>query len=678
MDKKTLLIISFILVFFYVSYFFIQSQTEENIHSSLIQESLERQESEINRISSLISSELLFLTIELEEIANSNIINSSDFDKKELTVFLQKHLEKLNRIENVDALTIADKDSIIVSRVSHTSTTDLVGRDVSDRPHFKEVKQTLKPVYTNGFEGLDGIYRIGMLHPIVDKDEGFRGTVSIVFSAKDFFERFGHSGKIETQFMIVFGNDYRAIIHPDKDLLGEDFFGEKFQKSLNHDQKINEFVTNLFEGTTSSGIIESDIFGQRIATSNLIQVEIETQYYLVLVTDSDLIFSNIQLVLLQNNIFLLSLLIGITITVIIIFIISRKQVTTELQLTGLEEQLAIQSNLRRALDESSYVAITDKNGIITDVNAKFCQSSKYTREELIGQNHRILKSGYHSPEYYKNMWDTITSGKVWHDQILNKAKDETFYWNDMVIVPFLDKNNKIEEYVSIRRDITERIKLHEEKLKNEKMVTIGKLSSRLAHDLRNPLSIIRASLENLKVLYGTDVAKLKQFDKVDRSIDRITHQVSEVLDFVKGEPSELNRVKMSEIIAESIDSLVIPDNIKLIIPKNDVELLCDKKQFSAALNNLILNGIQAIDGTGTIEITVEENDNEIIIQVKDSGKGIPKEHLEQVFEPLFTTKMQGTGLGLVSVKSTVDAHGGIISVTSPPTIFTITLPKIVD
>jgi len=114
----------------------------------------------------------------------------------------------------------------------------------------------------------------------------------------------------------------------------------------------------------------------------------------------------------------------------------------------------------------------------------------------------------------------------------------------------------------------------------------------------------------------------------------------------------------------------------LILPKNDVEIYCDKRQCATVMNNLILNSYQSIDNAGTIEITVEETDDGVVIQVKDSGSGISKENLDDVFEPLFTTKQTGTGLGLASVKSIVESHGGIISVTSPPTVFTITLPKI--
>ena len=136
--------------------------------------------------------------------------------------------------------------------------------------------------------------------------------------------------------------------------------------------------------------------------------------------------------------------------------------------------------------------------------------------------------------------------------------------------------------------------------------------------------------------------------------------------------------KLSEIISESSDSLAIPDNIKLILPKNNVELNCDPKKLATAFTNLILNAIQAIDGKGTIEITAEENKGTVIIQVKDSGKGIPQENIDNIFEPSFAIKQQGTGLGLSGVKSIIDAHNGTILVSSKPIIFTITLPKILD
>lgn len=219
------------------------------------------------------------------------------------------------------------------------------------------------------------------------------------------------------------------------------------------------------------------------------------------------------------------------------------------------------------------------------------------------------------------------------------------------------------------------LSLLEQQLKEEKFTTIGRLTSRMAHDFRNPLSIIQISIENIKMLYGSDEIQIKQFKKIQHAIDRMVHQVDDVLGYIKGEPPSLNKIMFLDIMTLSVDSLNIPNNIKVILPKNDIELICDNMQFLSVMNNLILNGIQSIVGTGTIEITIEENRNSSIIKVKDSGKGISKYVIDKIFEPLFTTKQSGIGLGLVSVKSIVNAHNGKISVTSPPTVFTIILPK---
>lgn len=232
-------------------------------------------------------------------------------------------------------------------------------------------------------------------------------------------------------------------------------------------------------------------------------------------------------------------------------------------------------------------------------------------------------------------------------------------------------SKSVQDVIKLER----RLVILEKQLEEEKFTTVGRFASKMAHDLRNPLSIIKMSLENLKLLYGVDAKKQKQFDKVDRSIDRIIHQVDDVLGFVREIPIKLEKTTLSEIIHESLDSLSIPDNIKLILPKDDFELICDKRQFAVVLNNLILNSVQAIKNKGTVTLIGIEKNDSIIITIEDSGSGISKNNIDNIFEPLFTTKQQGTGLGLASVKSIVNAHAGTVSVTSPPTVFTITLPK---
>lgn len=219
----------------------------------------------------------------------------------------------------------------------------------------------------------------------------------------------------------------------------------------------------------------------------------------------------------------------------------------------------------------------------------------------------------------------------------------------------------------------------QEVLKAERLSAIGELSGRLAHDLRNPLSVMKMSIDLIKQHPAdakiSDSIITKRLDLIEKSIERISHQVDDVLGYVRNSPLKLSATSLRKIILGSIDKVNVPHDVTITVSDSDVIASCDSVKLDAVFINLIVNAIQAMPQEGTIEIKIKSDNDDAVIDFIDSGIGIPKEFMDKIFEPLFTTKQKGTGLGLASCKNIIEQHNGKISVKNNPTTFTIRLPK---
>ncbi len=378
-------------------------------------------------------------------------------------------------------------------------------------------------------------------------------------------------------------------------------------------------------------------------------------------------------------------------------------------------------DLKYALDESAIVAITNVQGDILYANDKFCEISGYGMEELLGRNHRILKSGHHSDEFFRDMWRTISQGEVWHGEIKNRAKDGSFYWVDTTIVPLLNERNKPSQYIAIRYEITDRKRMEEEiRLLNEELEkrvyqrtaelektnaelkeVIHRLqeserlretfTSALTHDLRTPLVAQQRAYEILLGQKSALPPKLTGLvERLVSSNDDLLEMVNKLLEINQYEAGKVSLlpedVNLADIAGECIAEVsLIAENreIGIIndIPADMPEISGDRNQLKRVFVNLIGNALDNIPVHSHIRLSGSVKDDEIELQVSDNGPGIAPEILPHLFDRYFvvqrTRKKIGSGLGLYICKMILNLHNGKIRVDSTVgqgTTFTLTLP----
>jgi PAS domain S-box-containing protein len=332
-----------------------------------------------------------------------------------------------------------------------------------------------------------------------------------------------------------------------------------------------------------------------------------------------------------------------------------------------------------ALDQAAIVAITDQRGVITYANDKFCAISQYSREELIGRDHRLVNSAFHAKDFIRDLWRTIAQGQVWRGEIRNRAKDGSFYWVDTTIVPLLDDGGRPRQYLAIRYDITER-KAVEAKLREQAaLAQLGELAAIVAHEVRNPLAGLRGSLQILATRLPPEMRERQIVGTMIDRIDALNERVRDILLLAGSGKAKIQPVTLSTVLADvkanataAVAGSTIESTGESVVVQADPELLRE------LLLNLVLNACQASVGIGPIVVTATAAAETCRIAILDRGPGIPDEIRHRVFEPFFTTKHGGTGLGLAIVKRLADLQNGSVSLEDREgggTAALVTLPR---
>jgi PAS domain S-box-containing protein len=360
-----------------------------------------------------------------------------------------------------------------------------------------------------------------------------------------------------------------------------------------------------------------------------------------------------------------------------------------------------QARLARAAEQAAEsIVITDPHGAIVYVNPAFERLTGYSRQEAVGQNPRILKSGQHDQTFYRGMWEALARGEVWTGRVVNRRKDGTRFEEDATIAPVFDLSGQLVNYVGVKRDVTKEVQLERRLLLAEKLEAVGRLAGGIAHDFNSLLMVITsyAHLALLR-LAGHDPARPK-IEQILEAANRAASLTRQLLAFGRNQPLQPKVLDLNAAVtdAERLLQRLVREDIEhaTSLGPEIGSIKADPGQIDQILLNLVANAADAMPRGGRVKIETANVELDaayaashppaqpgryVMLAVSDTGEGMDAETQSHIFEPFFTTKEvgKGSGLGLATVYGIVKQSGGHIRVDSEVglgTTFKVYLPRV--
>ncbi|HET8856574.1 MAG TPA: sensor histidine kinase [Nitrososphaeraceae archaeon] len=323
--KKEIGIISIVLITVssFGLFFYQQNITEQNVKNSIFTQHKDREIESTQRISEHISSDLQLIMSILKGIADSSLLQQGLLSGDRIDKMMREKFSEINNITKVDTILIADKDDITTYEIVAEGTRSFLNIDLSFREYIQETRNTLQPVFSNGFKGMDNIDRIALAVPIVNSSSGeYMGIVEAKIPTVSFFSHYGNIHDINSQFLVVYDRKGTLLaVGADKSLLGKNFFGEIVQNFTNHNPILKNLTQNLLHGIPGYAIYDYGR-GERITTNVPVFIQDIPSYFVQIVTPTDTIYSEINDVLFGEKLSMFSLIVGtiIAITILIMFL----------------------------------------------------------------------------------------------------------------------------------------------------------------------------------------------------------------------------------------------------------------------------------------------------------------------------------------------------------------------
>lgn len=330
----------------YGLFFFFQRVNEKSIRESVFEQELERQINSTKSISLHVSSDLRLVTSMLQDLADSIYLQNEMLSGDKVSKVLEEKFKQLNSVTKVDSLLITDNEGIITIHKASKGLETFVNIDISSNEYMKQTKESLQPVYSDGFTGIDGKYRIVITYPITSVDDGhYIGTVVANLPTIEFFKNYGNVNDINSQFLVAFDTKGNLLaVGASGDLVGKNFFGNETQQFINYNKELNNLTQYLLAGNIGHAMYDYGR-GERLNTQSPILVETKPVYFLQVVTPTDRIYLKINSVLFTEGIKMFSLLTGTTAAIIVLVFLLRKWYSI------LQEEVTKRT---RDLNESNY------------------------------------------------------------------------------------------------------------------------------------------------------------------------------------------------------------------------------------------------------------------------------------------------------------------------------------